>query len=337
MLSIGLNQAQEFSKNPILIARDINNEKKNLYWVEDSALPCQNCDKNPLSMLDSKQIWKLRRKYKISTKVMKKIEQCYKNPTSDHVDIGKAGESLDCRLFLREIEDDIISSLKTEVRLDKNTRFVPFFDENALRENNYHATYSGPSNSGKTTIAAKVIQNNFENAITFVFAPMATRSRIWTQLRKDLGKKHIKLIDSGQISVPISLHEIAGKSTPVVIVIDDADSMHPPRSRMLIQNLATEALFHGRHLNCTVQQINHDSFSRKLGSTKAQAVESSRIFVFPNVSRHVCTKMLKARLGMSKKVIDGIYKWLVPSDRWMMIKLDHPTLVLTATGCKLLS
>ena len=52
MLAIGLTEGKKFSKAPMLIARDIHNEKKNLYWVEDSALPCQNCkDNNPLKML----------------------------------------------------------------------------------------------------------------------------------------------------------------------------------------------------------------------------------------------------------------------------------------------
>ncbi len=82
--------------------------------------------------------------------------------------------------------------------------------------------------------------------------------------------------------------------------------------------------------------IAHDSFSRKVGSVKAQACESARSFVFPNIARHVTTKYLKNRLGMSAKLIADIYKFVKPIDRWLMVKTDHPVLCLTATGCKLL-
>jgi hypothetical protein len=132
------------------------------------------------------------------------------------------------------------------------------------------------------------------------------------------------------------LDEITQSNKSSLLVLDDPDAMEP-RSRNILQNLCSEGLFHGRHRGLCCMSIQHDSFSRKLGSTKAQSVEATRIFCFPNISRHVTTKMLKNRLGMSAKLIQSIYKFILPSDRWMMVKLDHPVLCLTPTGCKLLS
>ena len=336
MLAVGLIEAKKFSSSPMLIARDIHNEKKHLYWVEDSALPCQNCkDNNPLKMLDAKRIWQLRKKYKISARVLRKIEACYSNPKSEDIDLGKDGQSLNCRLFLGDIEDDIIRTLKTEIRLDKNTEYIPFYDEDEIRNTNMHSTFQGPSGAGKTTIAAKVILYNFPDTKAWIFGPLVSKSKIWKELQHDRGKKKTLLIDSGKVQVPIALEEVTQSRTSL-LCLDDPDAMEP-RSRHILQNLCSEGLFHGRHLGLTCFSIQHDSFSRKLGSTKAQSVESTRIFCFPNISRHVTTKMLKNRLGMNAKLIQSIYKFIVSSDRWLMIKLDHPVLCLTATGCKLLS
>jgi len=254
---------------------------------------------------------------------------------SEEIELGKDGEKLNCRLFLGDIESDIIGKLKSEIRLDKNTEWIPFYDEDTIRNTNMHSTFQGPSNSGKTTIASKCIYYNFPDTTCWIFGPMVSRSTIWLELMKDRGKKKTKLIDSGKVQVPIALEEITHNSKPSLLLLDDADAMLP-RSRAILQDLCSKGLFHGRHLGLCCFCITHDSFSRKLSSTKAQACEATRTFIFPNIAKHVSVKFLKNRLGMSNKLIAEIYDFVQPRDRWMMIKLDHPVLALTATGCKLL-
>ena len=336
MLAVGLQQARKFSKSPQLIARNLNDERKNLYWVEDSPLPCQNCEEqNPLSMLEPERIWKLRKQYGISASVLRKIEACYKDPSNTSVKLGKAGKQLNCRLFLKSIEDDIIGRLKSEVRLDKNTDFIPYYDEEKIREQNTHSMLQGPSCSGKTTLCAKIIANNFEDATAWIFGPLVSKCKIWLELMRYRGRKKTKVIDSHKVTVPVDLNEIAHSTRPSLLVLDDPDAMEP-RSRKLLQDACSASLFHGRHLGICCFQICHDSFSRKLGSQKAAACEATRLFCFPNIARHVTTKLLKNRLGMSSQLIKDIYRFIRPSDRWMMVKIDHPVLVLTSSGCKLL-
>ena len=337
MLAVGISQAKQFSKEPILIARDLNDDSKHIYWVEDAPLPCQNCDsQNPLSMLEPERIWKLRKTYGISPKILKKIETCYKDPKSESIQLGKAGKQLNCRLFLKSIEDDIIKKLKTTVRLDENADLCPYYDEALVRERNTHSILQGPSCSGKTTLCQKIIMNNFEQATVWVFGPLVSKCKIWLEMLRERGKKKTKIIDSSKVQVPVDIREISHPKNPSILCLDDPDAMEP-RSRQLLQDLCSASLFHGRHLGVTCFQICHDSFSRKLSSQKAAACEATRIFCFPNIARHVTTKMLKSRLGMSNKLIKEIYNFIKPSDRWMMVKLDHPVLVLTQTGCKLLN
>ena len=213
MLAVSLSEAKKFSNNPVLIARDINDEKKNLYWVENSQLPCQNCPTdNPLNMLTKKQIWTLRKKYKISARVLKKIEKCYQDPKSTEVDLGRECQSLETRIFLEELETAILSKLKTEVRLDKNTEWIPYYNSEEMTTRNQHSTFSGPSASGKTTICSKCILYNFPEAQCWIFGPLVSKDRIWLNLLKQMGKKRIKLIDSEKVTVPIHLDEITKKA-----------------------------------------------------------------------------------------------------------------------------
>ena len=79
MLAVGLKQAKEYSKNPVLIAKCQNNSKNDLYYVPEGILPCQNCETNPLELLTKKEIFALKKKYKVSAKLLKKVEECYAN------------------------------------------------------------------------------------------------------------------------------------------------------------------------------------------------------------------------------------------------------------------
>ena len=62
MLAIGLQQAKNYSKKPCLIARNLNDESSNIYWVEDAALPCISCKENVLSLVTKQELFKLKKK-----------------------------------------------------------------------------------------------------------------------------------------------------------------------------------------------------------------------------------------------------------------------------------
>ena len=61
MLAVGLNQAKNYSKEPCLLARNLSDESKNIYWVEDASLPCLSCKENPLDLVTKKQIFQLKK------------------------------------------------------------------------------------------------------------------------------------------------------------------------------------------------------------------------------------------------------------------------------------
>ena len=125
MLAIGYSQAKKYSKKPCLLAINQNDESKNIYWVEDASLPCLSCKGNPLSLVTKKQIFQLKKKYRIPDKVIKQIQQFYESD-KETLDLKKH-DNLGSRIMVQEIENIILSSLKKNYR-DPNAAYMPYYD-----------------------------------------------------------------------------------------------------------------------------------------------------------------------------------------------------------------
>ena len=331
MLAVGLKQAKEYSKKPILIAKCQNNEKNNLYYVEEGILPCQNCaSTNPLELLSKKEIYALKRKFRVSSKLMKRVEECYSNSETE-VNIENECKSLAGKIFVEELESKILNRLKKEIRLE-NVDWLPYYDPETIRQFNQHTVLNGPSGVGKSTLVTRIIRT-IPEATSWCFGPLISKDPVFKDLQKEMTKRKVKLVDSHKISTPIDIHEISGNKVNI-LVVDDPDSMGDELKH--ISDLCTQSLFHGRHMGILCFTISHDAFSRRVKSVKASCNECSRCILFPQVAKHVAVKFMKFRLNMSKNVIDRIFKFLTTKDRFMCIINHHPCCVLTSTGCLLL-
>ncbi len=334
MLAVGLKQAKEYDKRPILIAKCRNNPKHNLYYVKEGILPCQDCHTtSPLELLSKKEIFELKKRYKVSSRLLKKVEQCYSNSDTT-VDLGSECKTLSGKIFVEELEKKILNRLKKEVRLD-SANWLPHYDTQLVRLFNQHTFLCGPSGCGKSTLVTEIIEHCLPESTSWCFGPLISTDPVFKRLQKTMTKRKIKLVDSGKIQMPIDIQEIVPqKSGTTVLVIDDPDSMGAELKH--IMPLCTQSLFHGRHLGILCLTISHDAFSRRVSSVKASSNECSRCILYPQIASHVCTKVMKNRLNMSQKVIKRIFDFLTKDDRWMCIFNHNPCCVLTSTGCLLL-
>ena len=332
MLAVGLKQAKKYDNYPILIAKCQNSEKNDIYYVEEGILPCQNCaTSNPLELLTKKEIFQLKKKYKVSAKLLKQVEKCYAN-SDEKVDLGAECTSLSGRIFVEELETQIINKLKKQVR-HKTADWLPNYDPELIRKFNQSTLLNGPSGCGKSHLAARIIEKCLPESTAWCFGPMITKDPAFRGLQKKMTKRRCKLIDAHKISVPIDISEISGNKVNVLLV-DDPDAMEKDNLKW-ISDLSTKSLYHGRHLGIVNFQIVHDAFARR-GSIKASTNECSRCILYPQIARHVCVKFMKNRLNMSKNVIERIFRFLKQSDRWMCLINHHPCCVLTNSGCMLL-
>ena len=111
MIAIGLSKARRYSKKPCLLARDLNDETRNVYWVENASLPCMSCQGNAIDLVSHKEIYALKKKYRVSDKTIRKIQNFYKSD-KEVIDLKDLGS----QIMLNEIEDKILRTLKTTYR-----------------------------------------------------------------------------------------------------------------------------------------------------------------------------------------------------------------------------
>ena len=337
MLAIGLRQAEVYSTKPCLLARDMNDESKDIYWVEDAALPCISCKESPLSLVSRKQLYDLKKKYRVSDSVFRRIETFYK---SDKKTLNlKKDDNLGTRILIDEIESIILGSLKRKYR-NPSASLLPYYDAELSGRIALHTSAIGPSSSGKSTIVSKILAANFDNGTTiWIFSPTATSDPVWRELQRELSRKRVRLVDTSKIVAPIDLESQIGRGN--VLVFDDQDAIHPENERYT-SALCSRAQYEGRHMTDKMKRgivcfsIFHDGFSRRVKALKSTNIESTRVILFPNQQRHVSAKVMKSRLGLSAKQIKEIFDFVESKDRWIMLVQHCPSCVITRTGVMLL-
>ena len=57
MLAVGLEMAKTYSVNPCLLAKNVADESKSVYYVPDAALPCLSCKENPFNLVPKKKLF----------------------------------------------------------------------------------------------------------------------------------------------------------------------------------------------------------------------------------------------------------------------------------------
>lgn len=336
MLAIGLSQAKKYSNKPCLLARDLNDDTKDIYWVEDAPLPCISCKDNPLSLVTRKQIFQLKKKYRVSDAVIKKIEKFYQSvKTTLNL---KQHDSLGSRILVQDIESIILGSLKRSYR-SPNASYMPYYDAELSGRIALHSSAIGPSSSGKSTIVSQILEHNFSDTTIWIMSPTATTDPVWKQLQRKLTKKKVRLVDTSKIVAPIDLESQIGRGN--VIVFDDQDAVLPENERYT-SALCSRAQYEGRHMTdhnkrgIVCFSIFHDGFSRRIKSLKSTNIESSRVILFPNQQRHVARKVMKNRLGYTSAQIKEIFDFVIPKDRWIMLVQHCPACCITSTGVLLL-
>ena len=292
-----------------------------------------SCQGNALDLVSQKEIFKLKKKYRVSDKTIRKIQNFYKSD-KEVLDLKDLGS----QIMMQEIESVILKELKTKYRND-NASYMPYYDAELSGKIALHTSLYGPSSSGKSTACAKIIEHNFaEGSTIWVLSPTATSDPVWKNLQKKMSKRKVRLLDTSKVIAPIDLEQI-GRGN--VLIFDDQDAVLPENERYTSQ-LCSRALYEGRHMvskdgrGMVCFSIFHDAFSRSIKSLKSTAIEASRVVLFPNQQRHVAKKIMKNRLGFSADQIKAIFGFVEPKDRWIMLVQHCPSCVITKTGVMLL-
>ena len=332
MLALGKKLALKYDKKPYLIATD---GKTELYWVEDAALPANSCGEAPLDLLSKTELYEIKKKYKLGKKLYKKIRDVYKN-SCDEFELNEDEDTLEARLLIQNIEQAVLDKLKREVHV--NSKWLPYYPIENTTKQTLHTCIVGASSSGKSYWVSKIIESNFADCISYVISPTAEQDPAYLNLRNTIGRRKIRLLNSGNIKRPLSIDEF---EPGCCLIVDDLDSTPLPQKKW-ISDVQEKFMYEGRHrknkkgVGMTVFSIFHDSFALGTKSIKASAIESSRVVLFPNLNRSISRKYMKNRMHMSTKEIKKVFNWVKKTDRWICFYLHVPQLVLSESSCLLL-
>ena len=341
MLALSKNLANCYDKKPYLIARSTTDDTE-LYFVDEQSLPAQGCDGAPLDLLDKREIHSIRSKWKVGKRTFSKIRRALKEQKEEFDLTSDEENEENVRCCIEDIENGVLNKLKREVRV--SSKWLPYYDLGNSTKQVLHSSFIGPSSSGKSFLCSEILEANFNRNATdiYILSPTANTDEAYLSLRKKLGAKHVKLIDSGEIKRPIDIEEIARGS---VLVVDDVEACGAV-AKKFICNLQTRCLTDGRHRAkklkngkmqaMTVFSVFHDAFSISTPSIKSSCIESCRVFLFPNLSRSISRKYMKHRLHFTAKEIKKVFDFVRPSDRWMCIYTHVPQLLLCKSSCLLL-
>ena len=334
MLANDRNVALQYTKEPYLICKS-EQPFQEVFYIPDSALPALNVEADPMSLITKKELYALKRKYKVSNKLISQISNMYKKNEKE-IDFGD-DPKLEHMLFWQDLESLILSKVKREYR-NESMNFLPHYELSELGNKTMHTCAVSGSGVGKTWTTSRILMNNFEGVDIYVFSPTATKDRSYLELKQKFGKK-VRLINSNSVNVRIPLKELA---RGCVLVVDDIDSTSEP-AKTYISELQSKLYYEGRHYTskdgrgCCVFGVYHDAFAiGKNTSIKASSIECNRIILFPRDNKNVATKFLQKRLHWTTREIKEAFGFLRSNDRFMVVYTHVPNLIMTAHGVKLL-
>ena len=326
---LAVDNPREYDHNPIKLAVDASG--KDVWYVKDQILPAIRATKDPFDYLSEKELFKLKRKYRVGTRIFKQIQKCYKNK-HEHIELGD-DPCIEHKLLIKDIEDAIIDRMKKQY-LD-GTKLMPYYDVSMTGRLALHTSIIASSGSGKSYLTAEILETNFRDSHIYIFSPTASKDPAYVSLQRKVGKRRVKLINSNSIDIPLD-EDMVNKGS--VVVFDDIESTLQP-ARRFITALQSRLLYHGRHLQSkvtgagvTVINVLHDAFRQK--ETKAAAIESSRIILFPQTNRSVSTKYMKTRLNFTTKEVQKVYAFC-GKERWCCLYTHFPLCVITPRGVML--
>jgi hypothetical protein len=187
---------------------------------------------------------------------------------------------------------------------------------------------AGPSNSGKSSFAAKYAQQfkkMFPESELFMF------SRLKPKKDSAFSKLPISYvpIDESIVEEPIQPEDLGD----CLAIFDDIDTIRNKKIAAEIQSLRDDLLETGRHENVYMVCTSHQLMNYK--QTRTLLNECTHCTFFPNsgTAYHI-TRFLKEYGGLPKPEIDKILK--LPS-RWVTFKKTFPQAIIYQTGCYLLN
>lgn len=189
-----------------------------------------------------------------------------------------------------------------------------------------HTSVMAPSGAGKSTWIANYLtqykKSHPKNCI-YVFSPLRDDPAF-----VDLKPQYIK-IDETIIQDPLDITEECFKNS--CLIFDDIESITDKGLNEAVQRFRDQVLEVGRHYGSIAVCVSHIIMNGL--STRRMLNEASNIVLFPKTNFNAISNFCRRYMGMGRDEINWVKQ--IPS-RWMCIKRNYPTTIITENSIKVL-
>jgi len=341
MLAIG--KENEFTEYPNkqLIAVD-QKKKTNVYFVEADSeeLPFQKLSGNSIfDWIDPERFHKLTKRWTLTKKEAKLISTFFSKREEDSLDLGDH-DNYRVRSAFQEIEQLLIQALKSVYQGPTSLKLRPHFSGEVFQGGStQNCMVQGPSGSGKTTWAVDELIKPAYSRHHIVVISATPTDPSFDRLRKRR-KKITTFVNLELIKEPMSLELLMNENRPTLLFVDDVFDSLSQRTgskeatiRLWIADLVTNVLTRGRVHNISTWIVLHRPKGGRI--TENMYGEVSTIVIFPRNNRETYSKMVREKLGISKKVVETIFARAGRS-RYIVFRIASPMSAIWETGAMLL-
>lgn len=232
--------------------------------------------------------------------------------------------------------DKAHTKLKTEINFDKDSEVsmvIPLigFDQPGFDRS---IVFFGPSGSGKSFLAKKVMMND----------PQKRKIVLFSKVRDDPSLKELTATkniaqEPRLVQVPVFTDQdlvnlppdsdLSGK----ICFFDDIDSF-PFAQAEYLRAYRDALLEAGRHKNVTVMSTSHITLN--YNKTRTVLNEAEIAVLFPPANRRSADAFLKDRMGLVKAERDFLIAKANSTGRFLAVRMSNPNLVIHSKGIMLL-
>lgn len=187
-----------------------------------------------------------------------------------------------------------------------------------------HTAVFGASGSGKSTWIGNFVKRytkQFPETEVLIFSPIRDDEAL-----KKLNAKYIK-IDESIVEEPLSIDEFVDS----ILIFDDIESINNKKFKEAIIDFRDQVLETGRHKKICAICVSHIILGGQ--STKKILNECGTTVLFPHSNFNGIRNLLTRYYGMDKDNVSFVKD--TPS-RWVCVKRDYPTTIITENSVKIL-